>query len=339
MTRRSGLAGLAVAMAALAASGCSNSSAAPSAGSTSSSPPATATTSDATPTPSPSALTPGARVGGSAGEVVTVGKQVWAQIDTELDRIDPGTGAIVRRVDVGDDARAGTTVVGHDVWVATQSGTAVVDTRVGRVVRHYKDVVIPDGQVGWAVRGAQVVRLSLPSGKVTGRASLGSVQPDDWTPILAVGDGAAWVGLGTRHDLVRIDATTLRPTHIKGFAAADCLMVVGVGYGSVWVQQNAVGAGRLYLVDPATSRIIRQVSLGKRDEAGRFGGTNLVFARNAVWTGDSSPTVTAVSSTGKVERVIDVPTAPQYLGITAGDIWLGADVESHTPGLTRVRMP
>ena len=71
---------------------------------------------------------------------------------------------------------------------------------------------------------------------------------------------------------------------------------------------------------------------------GSHGGTNLVFYKDAVWTGDSSPTITQVSAAGKVERVLSLPVVPQYVGVAAGSVWIGGDSESASPGLLRIRL-
>jgi prepilin-type processing-associated H-X9-DG protein len=264
-------------------------------------------------------------------------------MDQSVAEIDVASGKVLRRVAVGGNSLTGTSVVGFDLWLPTDGGTVVVNTRTAKVLHRYQQGFFPDGKVGWALSndGSSLLRIDAATDQVTGRATLGTAHSDDWSPSLTVGDGSVWVARGSERQLVRIDARTLRrQAVITGFSPADSLMVVGFGFGRVWVQQNAAGAGRLYVIDPRTGRIAATTNLGDPRHGGRYGGANLVFADGAVWTGDSSPTVTEVNpTTGRVERVFGVPAPPQYLAVSRGALWIAGDSNSTAPGLTRLAMP
>jgi DNA-binding SARP family transcriptional activator/ABC-type branched-subunit amino acid transport system substrate-binding protein/DNA-binding beta-propeller fold protein YncE len=181
---------------------------------------------------------------------------VWVTDGSDrLARIDPATGRIRSRIDVGQ--RLNGVAVGEGaVWAIggpaaavsrVDPGTGLVTDRVPIVSRPDRESPYPiaiearHGSV-WVLNGnaASVTRIDARERGVTATVPIGV----DRRPLrLAVGRGAAWVANGDG-TLSRIDADT---NAVSTAAVAPGLLDVAVGRGAVWVT-----AGRGPGADPAS---------------------------------------------------------------------------------------
>jgi outer membrane protein assembly factor BamB len=267
--------------------------------------------------------------------------KLWVPLGTSLAEIDPRSGVVLARVEIGS-AGTFTTVVGHEVWETIGDSTAIVDTTSKKLIRrvHYDGVV--DGAVIWTLSAdfQSLLRRDLRSGKVTGRVPLGPADIYSWVPTLAIGDGSVWVGRGQNRDVLRIDKRTLRRTaDVTALAHADSLVVVGFQDGRLWAQQPGAGAGRLYAIDPKADRITHTTNLGDPSGGGQYGGENLAFADGAVWTADSSSTVSKVDGrTGRLLHVYDLAYTPQFLTVASGSAWIGLNYLGGLASLKRLSL-
>src|SRR5665811_1048323 len=114
----------------------------------------------------------------------------------------------------------------------------------------------------------------------------------DWAPLVATCNGAVWVSSGTERAVSRIDPSSMRVTaRIRGFGHVDSLLVGACGYGKVWIQQNANGAGVLYRVDPATLKVQKVYHL--KSAAAEW----VAVGFGSIWTSSDN------SGTGTTERL------------------------------------
>ncbi len=130
-------------------------------------------------------------------------------------------------------------------------------------------------------RGAEVVRIDPATGALRARTSIGrtdgSVAPprgSAFAPVLAAGEGAAWVVtgiLGPRLELTRIDARTKQARRVAVTPAAAGPGGVAPAFGSL-----AAGAGALWMLvgdrvlrlDARSGRVVRSIRLTPASAAG-----------------------------------------------------------------------
>lgn len=248
--------------------------------------------------------------------------------DKSLLTVDPADGRTLASVPLGDHGTL-TFPLGHTVCVALTASTACVDTSTGRIARRYSRSIEPAGLGSlWAFTpdGLNLVRIDPRRGVVTGTVRVETSM--DWAPLVATCNGAVWVSSGTERAVSRIDPSSMRVTaRIRGFGHVDSLLVGACGYGKVWIQQNANGAGVLYRVDPATARITGYTALGRAAESAGYGGSDIAVADGSIWTADSSPTVSRVDpSTLKVQKVYNLKSAAaEWVAVGFGSIWTSSD--------------
>jgi DNA-binding SARP family transcriptional activator/ABC-type branched-subunit amino acid transport system substrate-binding protein/DNA-binding beta-propeller fold protein YncE len=181
---------------------------------------------------------------------------------SRLVRIDPATGRLKERIDVGQ--RLNGVAVGEGaVWTIGGRAAAVsrVDPQTGRVTDRipivsrprrespYPIAIEAKGGSVWVLDAnvARVTRIDARERGVTATIPIGV----DRRPLrLAVGSGAAWVANGDG-TLSRIDADT---NDVRTTAVAQGLLDVAVGRGGVWVTAGpGPGARAANAAQPATS--------------------------------------------------------------------------------------
>jgi hypothetical protein len=300
----------------------------------------TATT---TPTSAPSAspseqnLTDGTVIPEASGLVTFAAGKAWIPRGKSLLSVDPADGRTLASVPLGDYGRF-TFPLGHTVCVALTARTACVDTSTGKIARRYSRPIEAAGLGSlWAFTadGLNLLRVDPSRGVVTGTVRVENSM--DWAPLVATCDGAVWVSSGTERAVSRIDPSSMRVTaRIGGFGHVDSLLVDACGYGKLWVQQNANGGGVLYRVDPATATITGHTALGRAVDSGDYGGSDIAIADGAIWTGDSSPTVSRVDpSTLKVQEY-KPKFAPEWVAVGFGSIWTSTEDDNGRGTTTRL---
>lgn len=180
----------------------------------------------------------------------------------DLERVDPSTGAIVRKFETTTGASA-IAAGGGALWTTGYLGRGIrgaarSDALTGAMskvdIEIYGDLVAADDVAAYWVGsiGSRVARVSTRTGRLTDSMTLatdaslaaGNVPPNPTD--VAVGGGALWIST-TDGTVQRIDL------HLRGIEAAIPVchnaLSLAYGLGSVWV---ACGDGTVVRVDPET---------------------------------------------------------------------------------------
>ena len=242
------------------------------------------------------------------------------------------------------------------------AGAAVVAIAVAALL-----VVTLGGDEGTAtIPGNSVVAIDAGGGRASAPVELGA------TPsVLAVTDGAVWVGVSSDRTLRRVD--TRSNVTVETIPLGSGPDGIAAGNGSVWVT-NAF-AGTVARVRPETNTIVQTIPVpngphgvavgegavwvtslyaravtridpdsGAKLGSSVVGGSPLGVAvgEGAVWvTNESDANVFRINArTGKVVQAIGVGTAPGPIAVGAESIWVGntldATVSRIDPATNRV---
>ena len=182
---------------------------------------------------------------------------VWVAngLDPSVSRIDPATNRVVATIRVGPKRACCATHMNlfatpRGLWVAVPNANAIVriDPETNRVVGRARLPFPPDGFLiadernvwtGGARRTDAVARIDARTMRVTG--TLRARHPLGF----GIASGAVWVALVESAEVDRIDPRTARVSvrvRVSGFPAR-----VGVGFGSVWVNDDN---GRVLRLQP-----------------------------------------------------------------------------------------
>jgi len=251
---------------------------------------------------------------------------VWMPDSDEVLRIDPTTNETIATIEIGAGAGSSTLALGS-VWVETNEGTFRIDPVTNEVTG-----TIPAGRVFgfgsfWAWTGFAVERIDPETGEAQ-EIEVPDTTGGDWEPQLAVGLGSVWVGSGDAHKVFRIDPVTDKVVAtVDGISEDYSLLVVGVGFGSAWAHANAAGeSGILYRIDPASNEIVATIPVGD-GSGGEYGGTQIAFSADSVWTADSSSTISQIDPrTNEVTAVVDATiSSPQFIAFGFDSIWTNSE--------------
>jgi YVTN family beta-propeller protein len=200
-----------------------------------------------------------------------------------LVRMDPDSGRVGARIDVGSHPRD-VTVAGGVVWVtAARNNDGIIvrvdprTDRVKRIVRAgtWPQQLIADSKQLWVVNSAPfrrgtLVQIDLATGRVQGEPIPLGPAPSGIT----LGAGSVWVADALAGTLSRIDAASGRLR--ARIAVGRDPYGVAFGAGSVWVTNT--GAGTVSRVDPATDEVVATVRVGRNPYGIAYDG--LVWVAN-----------------------------------------------------------
>lgn len=230
---------------------------------------------------------------GEAQSLTTGGGYLWVVTPSGVLQVDEATGRVLHRFDLaGAHDLSWSDGVLWGLRDGPPSQLLSIDPASGRI----RVLALPEGKVlkvaGLAV-GDGAIWLSAAGdvGGVAGRGEVVRVDPttgrvvsqiaaNDGFGSLAVGDGAVWASNGA--DLVRIDPTTDRATHVTALlpASAASLTLDGSGMirpgrGVVWfTEATGRGAAHLVAIDPTTGLVEGDgVAVGRIPTALAAGGT------------------------------------------------------------------
>ena len=261
-------------------------------------------------------------VGVRPGGVVSAAGSLWvANLDDRtVSRIDPGSAALQRTIEVPDVPNA--IVAGADsVWVVSANpGLAHVTLR--RIDPRF-DVVTRTTRVTASPSPVGTAALAYGRGSVWVAPSLGSIaristataavqssfDPYASATGIAVGAGAVWLVDRFGDTLARLDPTgATRTTPVGNGPSA-----IALGAGSVWVANGLDGT--VSRIDPATGATRTTVRVGSP--------TALAVGAGAAWVANSRDgTVSRVDlRTNRVET-IPVGGAPTGLALAGGRLWV-----------------
>ena len=196
---------------------------------------------------------------------LAVGADLWYQLDKELVRADPVTGAARQRLRPPVLGRFAVTAT--DLWVVTgtegQSTLVRVDRRSMQVRSRVtlpsgegKDVLVEGGSVWVPVDGADVlVQVDATTGRLVRQIPVG-LRPHS----LAAGFGSVWLTNHGESSLRRVDARTGRVLATVTDVGQN--VAVTVTSSAVWVA-TPLGMAR---VDPQTNRVAEQVTMPAASE-------------------------------------------------------------------------
>jgi streptogramin lyase len=240
--------------------------------------------------------------------------------------LDPSTGKVVARVDLGEAAVPRDIVVGERaVWVLS-SGPGLVDALISQVNpatdqllrqstvgREFTDdpagMSIGEGAMWIVLKNGVVARLDPNTARV-----LAQKDPISSAAAIAAGEGFVWV-IDELSDAV----LKLQPSSIKVLSripmpgSADQIVV---GEGSVWVLDR--DSGSIVRVNPRTEVVDDPIRVG--DEP-----TDLVAAFGSVWVVDrANGTVSRVDPATRSVTTIDVGGTPTSIAADAASeaIWV-----------------
>jgi streptogramin lyase len=275
------------------------------------------------------------RVGAGPFNVAEGYGSVWVAVSGGLVRLDPASGAVVARIDLGNRPW-GVTTGGGGVWVANQTDGTVtrVDPTTNAIVWRVRLDEAPGwmaSPVGVAVGGGSVWAADYVSDKIwrldpaTG-AILGLAHVGDEHEFVGFGEGGVWVpsedGTVGRLDPASGTVTTL----IAAGADADFL---GFSPGSVWVSNYR--SEFLWRIDPTTGTVAAKLRIGTGQQGVAFDGSSLWVAMY-----DSAEALRIDPTTGRVQRRVRVGGKPRGLVVSAGSVW----VANSTSGtVSRIRVP
>jgi streptogramin lyase len=208
------------------------------------------------------------------------------QVTGALWRVDP-SGRVERTLTLRDPPPVGVAVAAGSVWVGHRR-IRRIDPRTRAVVATIEaaGIVVAAGEGAvWAV-GGQTVREALSEMKVlkidpgtnsihTSVSTQRNTGPGGQAPLVAAGEGAVWIGVGT----VRLRSVVYRVDPFSGeiagaFTFASPVSGMAAGLGSVWV--TSAVSGTLSRVDPSSGEIV-VLDFGKTQPTGVAVGEGLVW--------------------------------------------------------------
>ena len=257
------------------------------------------------------------------GGLVFAFDSLWIGDLNGVQRIDPATNASTLIPTTG---AAGVSADSAAVYADTSAGKLRIDpsSNLATPVK-VKAKGMPAFGSTWDMgMDGTLTRYNATTGVETGHVSVQG--PVGSWPNATSGFGSIWIASGDTHTLIRLNPTTLKITAtVSGMSTADSLWSVGIAFGSVWVQVNdAPPTGMLYRIDPATNTVIAAIPVGDSVHTGQYGGTNLAFSSDSVWTADSGATVSRVDASANrliSAKQIDL-SSPESIAFGAGSVWV-----------------
>jgi hypothetical protein len=209
---------------------------------------------------------------------------IWLSGDSELYRLDPGSGRRTATIPVPQGPCEASDVGFGAVWTATCKvrGLAKIDPSSNRVVGH--------------------VRLSVPE-VLEGEGSIGAGEGGVWL----VTDGSSCTGCR----VARVNPRTMKVT--GSVRVREGAATVRTGEGAVWVANPDEDV--VEQIDPAARKVVRTVKTGP-------GPRFLDVGEGAVWTQIDGSVTRIDTTTGKATDVdAKVPGSGGDLTVGGGSVW------------------
>jgi len=250
---------------------------------------------------------------------VAVGEgSVWVTNAHErsVSRVDPETGSVIQRIDVGGDP-GGIAVGAGAVWVANSLDGTVsrIDPRTNREVQAIPVGIRPtalavDDGIVWVTSSEErsVTRIDASSG-----SEIDQIATDALGGGIAVGGGSVWVTDGSSRSVVRIDAR--RGVVLDRLNVGNGPNGVAFGEGSVWVANSLDGT--VSRIDPETRTVTATIAVGE-------GPDGIAVGPGGVWVSDEfSEEVARIDPAGdRVVERIAIGNRPKGLAVSENRIWL-----------------
>jgi DNA-binding SARP family transcriptional activator/outer membrane protein assembly factor BamB len=237
------------------------------------------------------------RIDADTGEVLTSGEHA----------VGPGIAAAGGQLWVGSESRAELTRVNPDSLTAIER--IALDRFPGELLH-----ALPALGAGslWVSEHAPpaVSRYSLRTHRLIRRYELGLY---DFPTDVAVGAGAAWIGLYLSGELLRIDAATGATRRIDVGPSANG---PAVGFGSVWIASGEDGT--VWRLNALTEKVESVIDVGD----GMF---ELAVGAGSVWVGDYCGGAVARidPETNEVVARIETGFVPRWLAVGGDHVWVG----------------
>ena len=275
------------------------------------------------------------RVGTDPYNVAEGFGSVWVTVSGGLVRLDPATGDVVARIDLGGRPW-GVATAGGAVWIANETDGTItrVDPSTNAIVwraRLDTDPLPTTSPVGVAFGGGSLWAADRGSDRVwqldpaTG-AILGVAHVGDAHEFVGFAEGGVWVSSedGT---VGRLDPASGAVT--KLIAAGNDADFLGFSPGSVWVTNYR--SEFLWRIDPATGAVAAKLDIGTGAQGVAFDGSSLWIAMY-----NRAEVLRVDLATGRVQRRVRVGVKPRGVVVSAGSVW----VANSTSGtVSRIRVP
>jgi DNA-binding beta-propeller fold protein YncE len=256
------------------------------------------------------------RIGGAPYNVAYGLGSLWVTVERALLRLDPVTGAVQARVEVG--GRPWSIAIAESVvWVGNllNETIAAVEPRTNTLTRR----IVLDGAapVGVAVGGGalwaanndddRVWRLDPATGAILSVAHVG-----DSHEFVGYSEGRVWVASedGT---IAQLDAVTGAVT--KTIATGSDADYLGFSPGSVWVSNYA--SPFLWRIDAASGTIAQRLLIGYGAQGVEDDGSTLWVAMYR-----TGFVLQVDRATGAIRKRFEVGRKPRGLTIALGSVWV-----------------
>ena len=277
-----------------------------------------------TPLGSPTVLAGLSDVPFAATAIAASGDSIWAADGRtgRLVELDPGTGDVVRSVDLPRPAD-GLLVTADTVWAASRSGNPM---RVARLDLTVTEVPGTAGQalaegpgVVWLGGTNEVVRIDVATSTANLRVPVGNHSPE----LGLAADGAS-VWIATRTEILRVDAITGTTTaRLQGDATSLVLLD-----GTLWATRGT----ELLRIDPVEAVVLEFIP-------GLFSSGPIALRSGTLWVaGGSGPTILQGWDlrSNRPVYVAEVATAGSGLAVTSDTLWVAS---SEGDAVYRFRLP
>jgi DNA-binding beta-propeller fold protein YncE len=241
---------------------------------------------------------------------------LWVAVDGALERLDPATGAIQARVDVGGRPW-GIAIAESVVWVGNllNETIAAVDPRTNTMARR----IVLDGAdpVGVAVGGGALRAANNNDDRVwrldpTTGAILRVTHVGDFHEFVGYSEDHVWVASedGTT---AQLDAATGAVT--KTIATGSDADYLGFSPGSVWVSNYA--SSFLWRIDAASGTIAQRLLISPGAQGVADDGSTLWVA-----TYRGGFVLQVDRATGAIRKRFEVGRKPRGVTIALGSVWV-----------------
>ena len=240
--------------------------------------------------------------------------------DETVSRIDRSSGETRT---VGGLAAPKSIALGPDetLWVGSEATSFVVGLDV-ETLRLTARIAVPGPPPAFIAVGGRMLWASQPNvGETVGTVSVVDLEHGrvvrryvvgGYTTEIAVGDGAAWVGLGDSNAFARIP---VEPAGVQRIGVGRTPGGAAVGFGSAWTA--SYDEDKVWRVNAETGRIESIINVGE-------GPWGLAVGRDAVWvTNRRSGTVSRIDPrSNAVVQTIRVGFNPQGLVVDGDEVWV-----------------
>jgi virginiamycin B lyase len=254
------------------------------------------------------------RVGRAPYNVAYGFGSLWVAVERTLVRLDPATGAVQARVEVG--GRPWGLAIGEGVvWVANQFGPiAGVDPGTNALARR---IVLDGSPVGVAVGGGALWAANNNDDRVwrldpTTGAILGVTHVGDSHEFVGYSEGRVWVASedGT---IAQLDPAT--GGIVKTLAVGNDADYLGFSPGSVWVSNYA--SPYLWRIDAASGTIAQRLLIGYGAQGVEDDGSKLWVAMYK-----TGFVLQVDRATGAIRKRFQVDGKPRGVTIALGSVWV-----------------